>query len=245
MRTTLLALSLLLSSIAYAADDPPAGDVPTKEAKTAAAKPDTDTVKASVDEDAQPVRRSIALRGHALSYTATPGHLTIRNDKGEPTASMFYVAYTVPSTAPRPVTFCFNGGPGSSTMWLHMGAFGPMKVDASVPETIAGPPFRYGANPNTLLDVTDLVFIDAPTTGLSREVGKAEPKDFFSVDKDIDAFARTIQRYLTKYGRWNSPKFIIGESYGTTRAAGLSDKLLDQGVPAQRHRLCFDRLQFR
>ena len=115
-------------------------------------------------------------------------------------------------------------------MWLHMGSFGPMKVDASIPETIAGPPFRYGANPDTLLDVTDLVFIDAPTTGLSREVGKAEPKDFFGVDKDIDAFARTIQRYLTKYGRWNSPKFIIGESYGTTRAAGLSDKLLEQGV---------------
>jgi carboxypeptidase C (cathepsin A) len=230
MRTSLLALSLLLSSAAYAADDPPAGDVPTKEAKAAAAKPDTDTVKASVDEDAQPVRRSIALRGHTLAYTVTPGHLTIHNDKGEPTASMFYVAYTVPSARPRPVTFLFNGGPGSSTMWLHMGSFGPMKVDASVPETIAGPPFRYGANPDTLLDVSDLVFIDAPTTGLSREVGKAEPKDFFGVDKDIDAFARTIQRYLTKYGRWNSPKFIIGESYGTTRAAGLSDKLLDEGV---------------
>ena len=76
-------------------------------------------------------------------------------------------------------------------------------------------------NPDTLLDITDLVFIDAPTTGLSREIGKAEPKDFFGVDKDLDAFTRTIQRYLTKYGRWNSPKFIIGESYGTTRAAGL------------------------
>ena len=128
------------------------------------------------------------------------------------------------------MTFLFNGGPGSSTMWLHMGSFGPMKVDASTPETIAGPPFRYGANPDTLLDITDLVFIDAPTTGLSRALGKAEPKDFFGVDKDLDAFTRTIQRYLTKYGRWNSPKFIIGESYGTTRAAGLSKSLLDSGV---------------
>jgi carboxypeptidase C (cathepsin A) len=115
-------------------------------------------------------------------------------------------------------------------MWLHMGSFAPVKVDASRPETVAGPPFRYGANPDTLLDVTDLVFIDAPTTGLSRPLGKAEPKDFFGVDKDIDAFSRTIQRYLTKYGRWNSPKFIIGESYGTTRAAGLSTALLDRGV---------------
>jgi carboxypeptidase C (cathepsin A) len=145
---------------------------------------------------------------------------------------MFYVAYTIPSTngRPRPVTFLFNGGPGSSTMWLHMGSFGPMKVDASVPETIPGPPFRYGPNPDTLLDVSDLVFIDAPTTGLSRELGKTEPKDLFGVDKDLDAFTRTIERYLTKYQRWNSPKFIIGESYGTTRAAGLANSLLDAGV---------------
>jgi carboxypeptidase C (cathepsin A) len=103
-------------------------------------------------------------------------------------------------------------------------------VDASTPQVVAGPPFRYGPNPDTLLDTTDLVFIDAPTTGLSRPLGKAEPKDFFSVDKDIDAFTRTIQRYLTKYGRWNSPKFLIGESYGTTRAAGLSKSLSDKGV---------------
>ena len=115
---------------------------------------------------------------------------------------MFYTAYTMPSAGrARPVTFLFNGGPGSSTMWLHMGSFGPMKVDASQPETIPGPPFRYGPNPDTLLDLTDLVFIDAPTVGLSRELGKAEPKDFFGVDKDLDAFTRTIQRYLTVYGR--------------------------------------------
>ena len=229
MRLTLLAVSLLLSSAAYA-DQQPAGDVPTKESKAEAPKTDSDTVKASVEEDAQPVRRSIPFHGHALAYTVTPGHLTIRNDKGEPTASMFYVAYTIPSARPRPVTFLFNGGPGSSTMWLHMGSFGPIRVDASMTETIPGPPFRYGPNPDTLLDVTDLVFIDAPTTGLSREIGKAEPKDFFGVDKDLDAFTRTIQRYLTKYQRWNSPKFIIGESYGTTRAAGLSNSLLNAGV---------------
>ncbi len=229
---SLIALSLLLSSAAYAADDQPAGDVPTKEAKADAAKPDSDAVKASVEEDAQPVKRSIPFHGHTLSYTVTPGHLTIRNDKGEPLASMFYVAYTMPSAngRPRPLTFLFNGGPGSSTMWLHMGSFGPMKVDASTPETIPGPPFRYGPNPDTLLDISDLVFIDAPTTGLSRALGKTEPKDLFGVDKDLDAFTRTIQRYLTKYQRWNSPKFIIGESYGTTRAAGLSRSLFDQGI---------------
>jgi carboxypeptidase C (cathepsin A) len=230
MRSSLLAIALVLGAPAFA-QNAPAGDVPPKDVKGEAQKDDKDVVKASVEEDAQPVRRSIPLRGKTLSYTVTPGHLTIRNDKGEPTGSIFYVAYTIPSAGrPRPVTFLFNGGPGSSTMWLHMGSFGPMKVDASTPETVPGPPFRYGPNPDTLLDITDLVFIDAPTTGLSREVGKAEPKDFFGVDKDIDAFTRTIQRYLTKYQRWNSPKFIIGESYGTTRAAGLSDSLLNAGV---------------
>ncbi|HEV8408077.1 MAG TPA: peptidase S10 [Sphingomicrobium sp.] len=232
MMRRLLALSLLLSSAAYAADEQPAGDVPTKEAKAEAPKPDADTVKASAEEDAQPVRRAMPFHGRTLSYTVTPGHLTIRNDKGEPTGSMFYVAYTVvPANGrPRPVTFMFNGGPGSSTMWLHMGSVGPIKVDASTPETIPGPPFRYGPNPDTLLDVSDIVFIDAPTTGLSRTLGKTEPKDFFGVDKDLDAFTKTIERYLTKYQRWNSPKFIIGESYGTTRAAGLANSLLDAGV---------------
>ena len=229
MRSSLLAIALVLGAPAFA-QDASAGDVPTKDAK-AEATPDKDVVKASVVEDAQPVRRSITFRGKTLAYPVTPGHLTIRNDKGAPTASMFYTAYTVPSAGrARPVTFLFNGGPGSSTMWLHMGSFGPMKVDASQPEAIPGPPFRYGPNPDTLLDVTDLVFIDAPTTGLSRELGKAEPKDFFGVDKDVDAFTRTIQRYLTVYGRWNSPKYIIGESYGTTRAGGLSKALSDKGV---------------
>jgi carboxypeptidase C (cathepsin A) len=238
MRTSLLALSLLLSSAALAQESSSnAGDAPPPSSHSESAKDkdkdkDQDTAKASADETAQPVHRSISFHGRTLSYTATPGTLTIRNDDGEAVASMFYTAYTMPSSnrRPRPITFLFNGGPGSSTMWLHMGSFGPMKVDASNPETIAGPPFRIVPNENTLLDKTDLVFLDAITTGLSRPLGKAKPEDFFGVDKDLDAFSRAIQRYLTKYGRWNSPKFIIGESYGTLRAAGLSQKLADKGV---------------
>src|SRR5437762_6485402 len=238
MRVSLLTLSLLRSSAALAQQSSSnAGDTPPPGAKTETAakekeEKDTDSAKASVEETAQPVRRSISFRGRTLTYTATPGTLTIRNDDGDAVASMFYTAYTMPSTngRPRPVTFLFNGGPGSSTMWLHMGSFGPMKVDASIPETISGPPFRLSSNEDTLLDKTDLVFLDAVTTGLSRPVGKAKPEDFFGVDKDLDAFSRGIQRYLTKYGRWNSPKFIIGESYGTLRAAGLSSKLADKGV---------------
>ena len=232
MRASLLAISLLLSSAAFAADSPPAGDVPSKDQKPAAAKADDDTAKASATEDAQPVRRAIPFKGHTLAYTVTPGHLTIRDEEGEPTASIFYVAYTMPSASgrPRPVTFLFNGGPGSSSMWLHLGSFGPMKIDASIPEMERPAPFRMVPNPDTLLDVSDLVFIDAPTTGLSRALGKTETKDLVGVDHDLDAFSRAIQRYLTVYGRWNSPKFIIGESYGTLRAAGLSNMLADRGV---------------
>jgi hypothetical protein len=188
MRTSLVAIALVLSAPAVAQE---AGDVPSKEAKSEA-KPDKDVVKASVEEDAQPVKRSIPLRGHSLAYTVTPGHLTIRDDEGAPTASMFYVAYTAPSAGrPRPVTFLFNGGPGSSSMWLHLGSFGPLKVDASLPQMERPAPFRMATNPDTLLDVSDLVFIDAPTTGLSRTLGKAETKDLVGVDHDItDALDR-------------------------------------------------------
>jgi carboxypeptidase C (cathepsin A) len=233
MRSSLLAIALVLSAPAVGQANK-AGDVPPKDmtAATPAPKPEQDTAKASVAEDAQPVRRAIPFHGRQLAYTVTPGHVPIRNDDGEPIASMFYVAYTLPSAEgrPRPVTFLFNGGPGSSTMWLHLGSFGPLKIDASKPEMERPAPFRLQANPDTLLDVSDLVFIDAPTTGLSRALGKAETKDLVGVDHDLDAFTRTIQRWLTVYGRWNSPKFVIGESYGTLRAAGLSHSLADHGV---------------
>ena len=238
MRPSVHALPLALALFAtplLAADPPTAGDTPNPSAPKAeaAAKLDPDVAAPAVKEDAQPRKRSIPFRGRTLAYTATPGTLTIRNEEGAPTASIFYTAYTIDAargSRPRPVTFLFNGGPGSSTMWLHMGSFGPMKVDASLPEMERPAPFRLAANPDTLLDQSDLVFIDAPTTGLSRTLGKAEAKDFFGVDKDIDAFSRAIQRYLTVYGRWNSPKFIIGESYGTTRAAGLASVLAEKGV---------------
>lgn len=233
MRSSLLAISLVLSAPVVAQENK-AGDVPPKNmtAVTPAPKTEQDTAKASIAEDAQPVRRAIPFHGRTLAYTVTPGHLTIRNDEGEPVASMFYVAYTIPPAGgrPRPVTFLFNGGPGSSTMWLHLGSFGPLKIDAAKPEMERPAPFRLQPNPDTLLDVSDLVFIDAPTTGLSRAVGKAETKDLVGVDHDLDAFTRTIQRWLSVYGRWNSPKFIIGESYGTLRAAGLSHMLADRGV---------------
>jgi carboxypeptidase C (cathepsin A) len=236
MRRVLLAslMTLALAAPAFAADKEdkaPAGK--HDEAADAAKKPDPDKAVASVVETAQPRKRSIPLNGATLNYTVTPGTLTIRNDDGDPIASVFYTAYTVDPAKggkARPVTFLFNGGPGSSSMWLHMGSFGPMKIDASTPQMERPAPFRLVANPDTILDKTDLVFIDAVTTGLSRPLGKAEPKDFFGVDADLDAFTRAIQRYLTVYSRWDSPKFLIGESYGTLRAAGLANSLAQKGV---------------
>ena len=146
-------------------------------------------------------------------------------DKNAPKAqaSMFYTAY-FKQGAPagsRPITFLFNGGPGSSTVWLRMGAFGPVRVlTATARHTPA--PYNVVDNDQSLLDVSDLVFIDAPGTGFSRIAGKDKEKSFYGVDQDIDAFTKFITQFLTKYGRWSSPKYVFGESYGTMRAAGLS-----------------------
>src|SRR5205814_883151 len=128
--------------------------------------------------------------------------------------------------ADRPVTFIYNGGPGSSTMWLHMGAFGPKKVvTADNGGHTPAAPYGIVNNDNSILDVSDLVFIDAPGAGFSRIAGKDKEKAFYGVDEDGHAFADFINTFLSKYARWNSPKYIFGESYGTTRAAVLSNLL--------------------
>ena len=137
---------------------------------------------------------------------------------------MFYVAYfKKDATAEqRPVTFLYNGGPGSATMWLHMGSFGPRRVVTPDTEHQEGAPYKIVSNEYSLLDVSDLVFIDAPGTGFSRIMGKDKEKAFWGVDEDAHAFDRFIRRFLTKYDRWNSPKYLFGESYGTPRSAVLS-----------------------
>jgi carboxypeptidase C (cathepsin A) len=143
------------------------------------------------------------------------------------TARMFYVAYfrnNVPSGT-RPVIFLYNGGPGSSTMWLHMGSFGPRRVVTDGTGHPAGAPYLLTDNHDCLLDVADLVFIDAPSTGFSRVMGKDKEKSFYGIDPDAHAFARFIRRFLTKYDRWNSPKYLFGESYGTPRSAVVSAML--------------------
>lgn len=176
----------------------------------------------------------VSIGGRHYAYTATAGTLIIRDDKQQPQASVFYVAYTLDQDggkgSPRPVTFLYNGGPGSSSMWLHMGSFAPMRIETGSPAATAPPPYHLVPNNDSLLDKTDLVFIDAVGAGYSRPLGKATGKDFWGVDQDVSAFARAIERYVGVNQRWNSPKFLYGESYGTTRSAALVDALQDKGM---------------
>lgn len=183
-------------------------------------------------EKSSVTHHELTLNGKVLKYTATAGTLTIRDEEEKPYGSIFYVAYTLDGTEAknRPVSFLYNGGPGSASLWLHMGSFGPVRVVTSSPEPTPGAPFKVVPNEFSLLNKTDLVFIDAPMTGFSRAAGKATAKDFAGVDQDLNAFDRFIQRYITVNQRWNSPKYLIGESYGTTRSAALADMLQNDGV---------------
>jgi carboxypeptidase C (cathepsin A) len=202
-------------------------------------QPNADTHK-DADKDNTPVppekpvatHHEMTLDSKSLKYMATAGNLLIRDEDDKPYGSIFYVAYTLDGTEAnaRPVSFLYNGGPGSATLWLHMGSFSPVRIQTDSPNPTSGPPFKLGPNEYSLLDKTDLVFIDAPLTGYSRAVGKGTPKDFTGVDQDLRAFDRFIVRYLTVNQRWNSPKFLIGESYGTTRSAALADMLGNDGV---------------
>jgi carboxypeptidase C (cathepsin A) len=170
--------------------------------------------------------------GQTIAYTARAGTITLRNDKEQITARMFYTAFTKDGAdlTNRPVTFFYNGGPGSSTIWLRMGSFAPMRVQTSNSGLIPNAPFKLINNDYSLLDKTDMVFVDAPNTGWSRVIGAGDPKDFMGVDQDGRAFDQFIKRYITQFNRWNSPKFLFGESYGTTRDCVLVDMLQHDGV---------------
>ncbi|NNJ10897.1 peptidase S10 [Chloroflexales bacterium ZM16-3] len=182
----------------------------------------------------------IVIGGEALSYTVTTGTLVIREEaekadegtsEGEkPKAMIFFVAYTRDGERAdtRPITFSFNGGPGSSSVWLHMGLLGPRKVEMGDVGTLAPPPYRLADNDHTLLAHSDLVFIDPVSTGFSRAVPGEAAKPFHGFKKDIETVGDFIRLYATRYGRWMSPKFLIGESYGTTRAGGLAGYLQDR-----------------
>ena len=175
---------------------------------------------------------TIALGGKTYAYTARAGTIALENQKDETTCRMFYTAFTANGTDPRtrPVTFLYNGGPGSSSIWLRMGSFGPVRVQTGDAAPTRNAPFNLIDNQYSLLDRSDLVFVDAPDTGFSRIVGTGKSSDFFGVDPDVRAFTQFVTRYLSEFGRWNSPKFLFGESYGTPRTAMLVNALQRQGV---------------
>lgn len=172
------------------------------------------------------------VNGQAIPYSARAGNITLRNDKDQITARMFYVAYTKDGAdlGKRPVTFFYNGGPGSSTVWLRMASYGPVRVQVANGAATRPAPYTLLDNRDSLLDKTDEVFVDAPNTGYSRVLGYGKPADFMGIDQDGRAFTQFIERYLTQFDRWNSPKFLFGESYGTTRDAVLVNMLQDANV---------------
>ena len=169
--------------------------------------------------------------GGEVAYSVTVETLNLKDDEGEDRASVFAVSYVkADADADRPVTFCFNGGPGSSAVWLHFGAFGPKRVDIPDLVCVPPPPHRLIDNPEGIFDLTDLVFIDPVGTGFSRPAGDKKIDAYTGVKEDIESVGEFIQRWLTRTGRWNSPKFIAGESYGTTRCGGLANWLHDKGI---------------
>jgi carboxypeptidase C (cathepsin A) len=179
---------------------------------------------------------TVTIRGNRIAYDATAGILILKNKKNKPIASMSYVAYTktgVDDVSHRPLTFFYNGGPGSATIWLHMLAVGPKRVVVGNGTLTPPAPYRMENNDDSLLDATDMVFVDAPGTGFGRVIGKDDggegtPKDVFGIDEDARAFADFIEQYITQNNRWTSPKYLFGESYGTTRSAVLSNILVSQ-----------------
>ena len=179
------------------------------------------------EEKISQTSHTVRIRGKEIKYTATTGTLPIRSDDGKVAARMFFVAYTKDGedAHTRPVSFLYNGGPGSATVWLHMGSFGPKRVQMADDGFQPAPPYQLVDNDDSLLDTTDLVFIDAISTGYSRVVAGVNPAQYHGQSGDLRAFGDVIDEYLKTYSRWPSPKYLIGESYGTIRSAGLSQEL--------------------
>lgn len=186
-----------------------------------------DVESEKLEERAVVTQHEVQIQGQVIKYTATAGTLILKDDDGKPEASIFYVAYTKNGNKDRPITFCFNGGPGSASVWLHLGLLGPKRVAMTVNGTPKRP-YQLVDNEYSMLDMTDLVFIDPVSTGYSRMAKGVDKKKFHSVDADIQSVGEFIRLYTTKNNRWGSPRFVIGESYGTTRATGLANYMYEQ-----------------
>lgn len=209
----------------------------TEKKETAA--PEADSDKAKKAEPPPPIvtQHEMTVNGRTLKYTVTTGMMAMKatggENDGEILANIFYMAYTLdePERGPqRPLTFAFNGGPGSASVWLHLGALGPKRVQMQAEGWMPAPPYKLVDNEHTWLDQTDLVFIDPVGTGFSRATKADHNKKYWNLQGDLEAVGEFIRLYLTRYGRWSSPLFMAGESYGTTRAAGLAGYLIDKGI---------------
>jgi carboxypeptidase C (cathepsin A) len=196
----------------------------------AATKTETRTETKSTSDTPPPTpassvtKHQLTLDGKTVKYTATAGWYILKDPKDKPIARFGYTAYTldgVKAAAQRPITFAYNGGPGSSSIWLHMGIMGPKRVVVNDPQFAPPPPAQLVDNTYTPLDVTDVVMIDPVGTGFSKPLGDAKPADFFGVDEDLKSVAQFIKKYVSENGRWGSPKYLLGESYGGMRSAGL------------------------
>ena len=171
------------------------------------------------------------IAGQQVTYQVTAGSLPLKTDTGQDTAQVFFVAYTRTDSqdaARRPISYCFNGGPGSSSVWLHLGMLAPVRVQLGDQPQPVAPPYRLGPYPFSMLDKTDLVFIDPVSTGYSRPAADQDGKQFYGYEQDIRSVGQFIHLYTTRFNRWQSPRFLIGESYGCMRAAGLSKHLQDR-----------------
>src|SRR6185312_217190 len=230
MRNFALLMGLFTASICFAQCPAPAH---SEAEKPAAQPPAAEKFPAPpAEEKSSKTQHSITVNGQQFHYTAIAGTLVMKKDdgNGKPAASMFYVAYTLDGadSAKRPITFAFNGGPGSSSVWLHLGALGPRRVALTPEGTPVPPPYHLVDNQQTALAFTDLVFIDPVSTGFSRNAPGEDPKHFHGLEEDLDSVSDFIRLFLTRYDRWNSPKFLAGESYGTTRASALSQYLIEK-----------------
>jgi carboxypeptidase C (cathepsin A) len=224
--TKILSLMVAITFLAFGPFAASAAQAPEK-GKEAESKP---APEVPPKEESSVTEHSIRIAGQTVSYKATAGTILLKDEKSEPTASIYYTAYTrsdVKDLSQRSLAFLYNGGPGSSSVWLHMGAFGPRRVITADAEATPPPPYKVMDNTNSLLDKADLVFIDPVGTGFSHAVGKAQDKNFWGIDEDVNALAQFVRSYVSRNNRWNSAKFLIGESYGTFRSAALANYLQD------------------
>src|SRR5678816_246140 len=231
--------SILLFALLFQGGGQRQGQFPGQQQPTATPQTNTQTTQqggrqqpsATPTPEEPPVvtKHSITVGGQTINYTATAGMMPIKNREGEVEARMFFTSYVVDGPK-RPLTFSFNGGPGSASVWLHMGAIGPKRVKMNADGTMPAPPYELEDNQATWLTKSDLVFIDPVGTGYSRPTRPELGQKFFGLQGDIESVGEFIRLYLTRYERWTSPLFLAGESYGTTRASALSGYLIDRGI---------------